>query len=177
MPQPARLLAAALCASAFVVANVKAQEQQQQQQQPAAATPQKAAGKKPAASKAAPAEEDPMVEVRRTTAITLVTSLADDARTFRDPTLRARVQARAADALWDPEREKARTLFRRAWDEAESADAESDRRVAEERRRQTRERGSFSIRMPPSLRTEVLRLAAKRDRELGEEFLARMEAA
>ncbi len=174
MPQSARLRVIALCLSAFAVSNVNAQEKPQQQ--PAAATPQKVSAKKPA-SKAAPAEEDPMAEVRRTTAISLITSLADDARTFREPTLRARVQARAADALWDTEREKARTLFRRAWDEAEAADAENDRRIEEERRRQTRERGSFSIQMPPSLRTEVLRLAAKRERELGEEFLARMEAS
>ncbi|HEU4594872.1 MAG TPA: hypothetical protein VFS10_06860 [Pyrinomonadaceae bacterium] len=177
MLQPARLLVAALCVSAFALSNVHAQEPPPTQQ-PAAASPQKVSEKKPAPkSKAAPAEEDPMAEVRRTTAITLVTSLAEDARTFRDPTLRARVQARAADALWDTEREKARTLFRRAWDEAEAADAENDRRIEEERRAQMRERGSFSIRMPPSLRTEVLRLAAKRERELGEEFLTRMEAS
>src|SRR5688572_24779251 len=174
MPQPARLFAVALCVSAFVVAHVHAQEPPPAQ--PAAATPQKVPAKKPN-PKAAPAEEDPMAEVRRTTAISLITSLADDARTFREPVLRARVQARAADALWDTEREKARTMFRRAWAEAEAADAESDRRIEEERRAQMRERGSFSIRMPPSLRTEVLRLAAKRERELGEEFLARMEAA
>jgi len=40
-----------------------------------------------------------------------------------------------------------------------------------------RERGSFSIHTPPSMRTEVLRLAAKRDRALGEEFLLKMEEA
>jgi hypothetical protein len=176
MPHSARLRAVALCVSAFAVLNVNAQEQPPQPQPAAAATPQKVSGKKTPA-KGTPAEEDPMAEVRRTTAISLITSLAEDARAFRDPTLRSRVQARAADALWDTEREKARTLFRRAWDEAEAADAESDRRVEEERRKQVRERGSFSIRMPPSLRTEVLRLAAKRDRELGEEFLARLEAS
>jgi hypothetical protein len=175
MPQSARLRALALCVSAFAVLNVNAQEQPQKQP-PAASAPQKVSGKKTPA-KAAPAEEDPMAEVRRTTAISLITSLAEDARGFRDPTLRSRVQARAADALWDTEREKARTLFRRAWDEAEAADAESDRRIEEERRKQLRERGSFSVRMPPSLRTEVLRLAARRERELGEEFLARLEAS
>src|SRR5919112_4570895 len=114
------------------------------QEQPAAKPkPAKASAKKSAAEAA-----DPMAELRRTTAISLVSSLADDARTFRDPALRARVQARSADALWETEREKAVALFRRAWDEAEAADAEADRRVAEDRRRQQRERGSFSVQLP-----------------------------
>ncbi|MDT5296277.1 MAG: hypothetical protein QOJ76_3157 [Acidobacteriota bacterium] len=169
MSKRVSLLTLALC-SVISAGNVRAQTPQP------TTTPQakqaKASAKKPSA-----AEADPMAEIRRTTAISLVNALADDARTFRDPALRARVQARSADALWDTERERARLLFRRAWDEAESADAESDRRVAEERTRQTRERGHFSIQLPPSLRTEVLRLAAKRDRTLGEEFLAKMDEA
>jgi hypothetical protein len=159
------LFAAAPCALAR-------QQQQQQQQQPAAAKTAKAPPKKAAA-----AEADPMAEVRRTTAISLVNTLADDARMFRDPALRARVQARSADALWEVERERATLLFRRAWDEAEAADAESDRKLEEEKQRQIREVGYFSMQLPPSLRTEVLRLAAKRDRALGEEFLAKMEEA
>ncbi|HEX3559456.1 MAG TPA: hypothetical protein VHU19_09635 [Pyrinomonadaceae bacterium] len=156
-------LALALCPLALA-ATVRAQQPQVKQ----AKTPAKN-------STAKAAESDPLAEMRRTTAISLVNTLADDARMFRDPLLRARVQARAADALWDTDRERARTLFRRAWDEAETADADADRRVAEERQRQTRQRGSFSIQMPPSLRTEVLRLAAKRDRALGEEFLAMLD--
>jgi len=128
-------------------------------QQPQA-KPAKASAKKPAA-----AEADPMAEIRRTTAVSLVNTLADDARVFRDPLLRARVQARSADALWDTDKERARLLFRRAWDDAEAADAESDRRVAEERARQQRERGYFSIALGPSLRSEVLRLAARREPE------------
>src|SRR5438270_9495915 len=132
---------------------------------------------KTSAKKKTTAEVDPMAEIRRTTAISLVNTLADEARTFRDPLLRARVQARAADALWDSDKERARALFRRAWDEAEAADDEADRRVEADRQRQMRERGSFVTHLPPSLRTEVLRLAAKRDRALGEEFLARMDEA
>ncbi|HVF57784.1 MAG TPA: hypothetical protein VM934_16650 [Pyrinomonadaceae bacterium] len=159
------LFASALCLLAFApLASAR---------QAAAPKSKKAPVKKAAAS----TEADPMAEVRRTTAISLVTSLADEARNFRNPILRSRVQARAADALWETDKERARTLFRRAWEAAESADAESDRRVEEERRRQTAERGSFSIQLPPSLRTEVLRLAARRERALGEEFLARMDEA
>jgi hypothetical protein len=129
------------------------------------------------AKKAATDDADPLAEVRRMTAVSLVNTLADDARMFRDPTLRARVQARAADALWETERERAVLLFRRAWDEAESADAESDRKVEEDKQRQVREHGFSSIQLPPSIRTEVLRLAAKRDRALGEEFLVKLEEA
>lgn len=166
MPKRVSMLALALCT---VVSPVPGGAQEQPAAKP---KPAKASAKKPAAE--AP---DPMAELRRTTAISLVSTLADDARTFRDPALRARVQARAADALWETEREKAFTLFRRAWDEAEAADAEADRRVADDRARQQRERGYASVQLGPSLRTEVLRLAAKRDRALGEEFLTKLDEA
>ncbi|MDT5272935.1 MAG: hypothetical protein QOH49_5121 [Acidobacteriota bacterium] len=166
MSKRVSLLALALCS---VVSPVRVGAQEPQAAKP---KPAKASAKKPGAEPA-----DPLAEMKRTTAISLVSTLADDARMFRDPSLRARVQARAADALWETEREKSVALFRRAWDEAESADAESDRRIADERARQQRERGSSSIQLPPSLRTEVLRLAAKRDRALGEEFLTKLDEA
>ena len=123
------------------------------------------------------AEADPLAEMRRTTAISLITSLADEARGFRDEPLRARVQARAADALWETDQERARTLFRRAWDAADAADRESQRRLEEERRRQ-REQGGPGVSLgPPNLRSEVLRLAARRERALGEEMLGKLEEA
>ena len=175
MNRPVRLQASALCLAALALCWVAAPAQQPQAKQGKAPAPAPTATKSSAAKPAA--EADPLAEMRRATAISLVNSLADDARMFRDPVLRARVQARAADALWDTERERARTLFRRAWDEAGTADADADKRVAEERERQMRERGTFSIQMPPSLRTEVLRLAAKRDRALGEEFLTKLDEA
>lgn len=157
MFKPSRLLAFALCLST-IAPTVGAQ------QQPSGQT------KKPATKKAA-AEVDPMVEVRRTTAISLVSALADDARMFRNPELRARVQARAADALWETDKEKARALFRRAWDEAETVDAEHGARRAREASR----RGAASSREAGSMRREVLKLAARRDGALGEELLARLE--
>lgn len=122
-------------------------------------------------------EADPLAEMRRTTAINLITSLADEARSFRDETLRARVQARAADALWETEQERARTLFRRAWDAADAADRESQRRLDEDRRRQRAQGGSMVFMSPPNLRSEVLRLASRRERALGEEFLGKIEEA
>ncbi|HEX8129541.1 MAG TPA: hypothetical protein VF527_10600 [Pyrinomonadaceae bacterium] len=123
------------------------------------------------------AAADPLAEARRATAIALISSLADEARAFRDETLRARVQGRAADALWETDAERARALFRRAWDAAEASDRESIRRSEEERRANTRSGGGGVWTSPPNLRGEVLRLAAKRDRALGEELLAKLDDA
>ncbi|HVF57783.1 MAG TPA: hypothetical protein VM934_16645 [Pyrinomonadaceae bacterium] len=165
MLRPARLLAPALCLFAF---NFTASAQQQ----PAPPKTKKAAAK---ATPAAAVEADPVAEARRTTAVSLLNSLADDARNFRDQTLRARSQARAADALWETDKERARTLFRRAWEAAEAADAENDRLSEDERRARRAARGSASVRNVPSMRREVLRLAARRDRVLGEEFLGKLD--
>lgn len=120
-------------------------------------------------------EANPLAAQRRTVAISLLTALADEARSYQDQTLRARVQARAADALWDSDVEKARALFRRAWDSASAADKDAWRRYAEERQNQSNGRDANQYtQSPPELRSEVLRLSAKRDRALSEEFLAQL---
>jgi hypothetical protein len=90
----------------------------------ALAQPKKA---KPAAAEDADAE----AAQQRTVAISLVSSLADEARSFKDQTRRARVQARAADVLWDTDPDRARELFRRAWEAAETVDAENAKKRAE----------------------------------------------
>jgi hypothetical protein len=118
---------------------------------------------------------DPLAESRRTTAVSLVSALADEARSFHDEMLRARVQARAADALWETDQERARSLFRRAWDAADLADKEIARKLEEDKRRQLATGNSVVLSRPANLRSEVLRLAAKRDRALGEEFLAHLD--
>src|SRR5215217_2850095 len=61
---------------------------------------------------------------RRTFAIASVTSLADEARSYHDLPLRTRVLARVADTLWEVDGTTARSLFRRAWEAAEEADAQ-----------------------------------------------------
>ncbi len=104
-------------------------------------------------------------------------SLANDARSFPDQKLRARTLSRIADALWEPDPEQGRALFRKAWDSADVADQESARLVAEERKRQQADNGSFAVVAPSDLRSEVLRLAAKRDRALGEELLDKLKDA
>ena len=132
----------------------------------------------PKKAKPAPAEDaDAEAAQQRTVAISLVSTLADEARSFKDQTRRARVQARAADVLWDTDRERARELFRRAWEAAEIVDAESAKKRAEEMKRLEADGEQVVVRGGPDIRSEVLRLVAKRDRKLGEEFLKALDEA
>ena len=80
-------------------------------------------------------EADSDAAQQRTIAVSLVTSLADEARSFKDQTRRARVQARAADILWDTDPDRARDLFRRAWEAAEIVDTEAAKKRAEDMKR------------------------------------------
>src|SRR6266576_584895 len=64
----------------------------------------------------ASAKDDPELRQRRSVAVSALQALAIEARSYRDEPLRARVQARVADALWDQDQDAARTLFRRAWE-------------------------------------------------------------
>ncbi len=116
-------------------------------------------------------ETDAVAAQRRVVAVSLLTALADEARSFRDQTRRARVQAQAADALWEADEERARELFRRAWEAAEIADAETAKQQQEELRKQREASGAVVMRRRREVRNDVLRLVAKRDAKLGEEFL------
>ena len=121
------------------------------------------------------AEAELELKERRAKARSLLVALSSDARTFHDETLRARSLARIADALWQVDTEQARLMFRKAWDAAEAADTESDKKLQEEIRQQkSRSGGGFATNLPPNVRREVLRLAARRDRVLGEEFLEKL---
>ena len=122
-------------------------------------------------------EAERILKERRANAQSLLVNLAADARNFKDQTLRARTQARIADALWGVDRERSRAMFRSAWDAAEVADAEIQLRIQEEIKQQQTKTGSggYVIASPPDLRREVLALAAKRDRALGEELLAKFK--
>lgn len=147
-------------------------------QAPAKSEANKPAAKKPADSNAAvPVDAEQQLKNRRSQARSLLIALSTDARTFHDQTLRARSLARIADALWTVDAEQGRALFRKAWEAAEGADQESDRKLQEEIERQRAATGGgFSIANPPSIRREVLRLAARHDRALGEELLDKLKA-
>jgi len=132
------------------------------------------ADKEAKAAKEANAER--IMKERRAQAQTLLISLAADAGNYSDSTLRARTQARIADALWDADPERARTLFRKAWDAAEITDQEGQRRMQEEMQQQKiRNGGNGVINSPPNIRAEVLRMAARHDRALGEELLGKLK--
>ena len=117
------------------------------------------------------------IEQQRSLALSLLVSLANDARSFKDQKLRARTMARVADGIWSVDPDQGRALFLRAWDAAEVADQDAAREAREERQRQqTSGRGVMLVRQA-DLRSEVLRLAAKRDRALGEELLDKLKLA
>ena len=125
------------------------------------------------------AEAERILKERRANAQSLLINLAADARNFKDQVLRARTQARIADALWEADPDRARVMFRSAWDAAEVADQEGQERLQEDIRQTKAKTGgqSYAVATPPEIRSEVLRLAAKRDRRLGEEFLGKLKAA
>lgn len=118
-------------------------------------------------------ELDPETVQRRSVALSMLESLAIEARSFRDEPLRARVQARIADALWDQDQEAARSLFRRAWEVAESLEVST---LPSSGSAPGRAPQSRPTRPRMNLRREILQLAAKRDHALGEEFLRKLNA-
>ena len=121
-------------------------------------------------------EAERILSERREHARSLLVSLAADARNFADSTLRARTQARIADALWNVDSDRARTFFRNAWDAAEVADQEGQQRLQEEiRQAKAKTGGGYAVASPPDVKREVLRLAARHDRALGEEFLEKFK--
>jgi hypothetical protein len=120
-------------------------------------------------------ETERLLKERRANAQSLLIDLAADAQHFTDDTLSARAQARIADLLWESDRQRSRSMFRSAWDAAETADEKNRQRIQEDiRQQQARNpRGGYSVSPPPSLRREVLGLVARRDAALGEEFLSK----
>ena len=146
----------------------------------ATAAAQPADARKPAASEIVKArnendaEAERVLRERRANAQSLLISLAADAATYTDQRLRARTLARIGDALWENDPERARAMFRKAWDAAEVVDEESRRITLEEIKEQQARRGSSAVANRGSIRNEVLRLAARRDRKLGEELLTKL---
>ena len=125
------------------------------------------------AGKGSAKEVDPEVAQKRSIALSLLSTLAIEARSYRDEPLRARVQARVADVLWDHDQQAARSLFMRAWDAADAINLQEpvSRSIS----------ARFSSRPAPAglagrtnLRAEILRLASARDNKLGEALLAKL---
>ena len=130
------------------------------------------ASKQPNTGKTTAKQIEADVEQKRSIALSMLSSLAIEARSYRDEALRARVQARVADLLWEYDQEAARGLFTRAWEAANVNTLEADTRSVA---------GRTSVRATPSarvaltnLRVEILRLASARDHKLGEALLAKV---
>jgi len=119
---------------------------------------------------------DPELAQRRSIALSELRSLAIEARSYRDEPLRARMQARIADALWTSDVDEARTLFRRAWEVAETVEAPPPVSGVGAPGRRSNNPAVQGARARTNLRTEILKLAARRDHALGEEFLAKLAA-
>jgi hypothetical protein len=133
---------------------------------------------KPAAkSKETTAAAKARIEQRKALGVSLLVSLANDARNYQDLKLRARTLSRIADALWEPDPEQGRSLFRKAWDAADASDQDTARRMDEDRQRLQRDNPNAQVPFAagPDLRSEVLRLAARHDRALGEELLDKLK--
>ena len=139
-------------------------------------TPKPAASKSSEPKTAGLTAEELEARKLRVQARSLLLALSSDARAFNDQTLRARSLARIADALWAVDAEQGRLMFRKAWEAAEDADLENERKLQQEIEQQKAKTGGFATNMRQSLRREVLRLAAKNDRSLGEEFLEKLKA-
>ena len=151
----------------FLYATVTAQPNEAKKPAPA----KEVAGKGKAA---ADPEAERILRERRSQAQSLLISLAADAGSYNDQRLRARTQARIADVLWDADSERARNLFRKAWDAAEIVDQDDHRPISIDMTRPNKG-GSIPNTGPTNVRSEVLRLAARRDRALGEEMLAKLK--
>src|SRR6476619_5296724 len=117
--------------------------------------------KSPPASPAEPAKSSNNTEAerirneRRQQARSLLISLATEARSFRDQSLRARTLTRIADLLWSVDNEQARALFHRAWEAAEIADRDD--------------------KTDQNLRQQMLAVVGRLDAPLAEEFLQKMK--
>lgn len=120
--------------------------------------------------------QDEVAQLRRVTVIALITSLAEEARDYRDESLRVRIQARAAEAIWKTDQARALSLFQRAWADADVIDRAAEQRNEDDRRMFLSGQSQIGfIAAPKRLRLEVLRFAARCNRELAEKFLAQLE--
>jgi hypothetical protein len=116
-------------------------------------------------------EAERLLKERRANAQSLLINLAADARSFNDMVTRGRTLARVASVLWNTDRERARTMFHQAWDAAEIADKDTLERA----RNEAQKAGADNYYLPPPIRREVIRLAARREVALADEFIEEMK--
>jgi hypothetical protein len=132
-----------------------------------AAAQQQRRGRNRAQQNAKAQAEDAAARARRAKALTLLTETAEEARAIPDLFYRARLQALAADALYPFDRERARQIFRRAWEAATASD------TAEQEEEDAQSTGSTVDAAAPvtQARDETLAKTAARDAALADVFL------
>lgn len=110
-------------------------------------------------------------------ALSIINSLIEASEQYRNEALSVRTQARAADALWTIDQPRAREVFLRAWNNAKKVDEDAEGNAEEARKRALVGKPGVVTMIPPvaSLRSEVLKLAARRDPSFGEELMAKLE--
>lgn len=108
----------------------------------------------------------------REQALATLAASADEARTLDDRDERAHVLTIVADALWLADKERARAVFRDAWEAATAADKAAQEAEGAAELDAPAEGGTAA-----EARSEVLAKAASRDRELAETFLSALLAA
>jgi hypothetical protein len=118
----------------------------------------------------AKAEAEQLAREQQSQARALLLSLAGDAQAFQDLCVRARTLSRIAYALWETDAERGRELFRKAFEAAESADQESDKKLDEEIRRNAEAGHGFAFNLPPRSLPKVLLLVEERDPALAKAF-------
>ncbi|MBD0326543.1 MAG: hypothetical protein ICV68_08925, partial [Pyrinomonadaceae bacterium] len=120
----------------------------------------------------AKAQSQEAERARRAKALTLLVEMADEARTIDDLFYRARLQALAADALYPFDQQRARSIFRRAWEAATLAD-KAEHEV------ETANAGTTPDEVGPftEARDEVLAKTAARDAALADVFLRELMKA
>lgn len=105
--------------------------------------------------------------MRRARAVQLLDETAYAARTLDDLFYRARIQMLAADALWPSDQQRARALFRRAWDAATASDKAESKVLEDEFGTSSEPEENFIS----EARDEVLIKVAARDPQLASLFL------
>ena len=119
------------------------------------------------ATPSAPARAQVAARARRAQAIQLLDETAYAARTLDDLFYRARIQLLAADALWPSDQQRARALFRRAWDAAIASDKAEGKVLEDEFGPSSEPEENFVS----ESRDEVLVKVAARDPQLASLFL------
>lgn len=109
---------------------------------------------------------------RRAQAITLLLETADKARHLEDLFYRARIQAQVADALWPFEEERARLIFRHAWEAATAFDRAEHEADPGEITSASIEAATAPV---MEARRELLSKVAARDSNLAKSFLKELE--